>query len=167
VHTHIRLVRYAGSVPKQSWRDEPGIAAWSAFLRAHAAAVRHVDAEVRRLTGLPLPWYDVLLELNAAPGRRLRMQDLGEAVVLSRSRVSRIVDELVAAHLVCREPNPDDRRSAYAAITAEGTAQLRRAAPIYLDAIRKHFVAALDSQQVPLVEAAMSAVVDYDSRARR
>ena len=150
-------------MPTRDWRDEPGIAAWSAFLRAHARAVRRVDTEVRRRAGLPLAWYDVLLELNGAPGRRLRMQDLGEAVVLSRTRVSRIVDELVAAKLVCREANPDDRRSAYASITAEGKGQLRRAAPVYLDAIRKHFVAALDPQHVDVVRVAMSAVIDHDA----
>ena len=147
----------------RSWRDEPGIAAWSAFLRAHAAAVRRVDADVRRRTGLPLAWYDVLLELNAAPGRRLRMQDLGEAVVLSRTRVSRIVDDLVAAILVTRDPNPEDRRSAYASITAEGRAQLRKAAPVYLDAIREHFVAALEPGHVVVVAAALSAVAERNA----
>lgn len=145
------------------WREDPGILAWSAFLRAYATAVRGVDLEVRRRTGLSLAWYDVLLELSAAPERRLRMQDLGEAVVLSRTRVSRVVNELIAANLVCREPNPVDRRSAYATITTEGARELRRAAPVYLDAIRKYFVAALDRQQVAVVEAAMSAVVNYGS----
>ena len=143
-----------------NWRDEPGIAAWSAFLRAHAVAVPRIDAEVRRRTGLPLAWYDVLLELNAAPGRRLRMQDLGDAVVLSRTRVSRVVDELVDAGLVARLPNPEDRRSAYATITREGGTRLRRVAPVYLEAIRRHFVAPLDPRHVAVVEEAMSAVVD-------
>lgn len=147
---------------QRSWRDEPGLAAWSVFLRAHAAAVRRVDAEVGRRAGLALAWYDVLLELNAAPERRLRMQDLGEVAVLSRTRVSRIVDELVAAGLVRRDPNPDDRRSAYATITRKGRTRLRRAAPVYLDAIRRHFVAALDPQQIEIVQAAMSAVLDHD-----
>ncbi len=148
---------------RRSWRDEPGLAAWSAFLRAHAAAVRRVDVEVGRRAGLPLAWYDVLLELNAAPDRRLRMQDLGEAAVLSRTRVSRIVDELVVAGLVRRDPNPDDRRSAFATITGEGRTRLRRAAPVYLDAIRTHFVAALDPRQIDIVEAAMSAVLHHET----
>lgn len=150
-----------------NWREEPGIAAWSAFLRAHAAAVRRVDDEVRRRTGLPLPWYDVLLELNAAPGRRLRMQDLGEAVVLSRTRVSRVVDELVREGFVSRQPNIDDRRSAYAAITSTGRARLRKAAPVYLEAIRRHFVDALDRRHITVVEEAMSAVVDRNTPAAR
>lgn len=155
-----------GVAKRHSWRDEPGIAAWSAFLRAHAAAVHQVDVEVGRRTGLPLTWYDVLLELNTAPERRLRMQDLGEVAVLSRSRVSRIVDELVGAGFVRRDPNPHDRRSAYATITSEGRARLRRAAPVYLDAIRTHFVAALDPQQVGMVEAAMAAVANHEASSR-
>src|SRR5512132_368599 len=68
--------------------DEPdGTAAWAALLRAHAAVVPKLE---RRLadTGLPLSWYDVLLVLNAAPGRRLRMTELGSRAVLSRERVS-------------------------------------------------------------------------------
>ncbi len=165
VRTHIYSSATLHVVGRASnWRDEPGIAAWSAFLRAHAAAVRRIDLEVRRRGGLPLAWYDVLLELNAAPERRLRMQDLGNAVVLSRTRVSRIVDELVDAKLVSREPNPDDRRSAYATITGEGRARLRKAAPVYLDAIRTHFVAALDPRHVSAVHAAMSAVLEHDAR---
>ncbi len=155
----------AAMTPRTSWRNEPGLRAWSAFLRAHAAVVPRVDAEVRR-SGLPLAWYDVLLELNAAPGRRLRMLELGDAVVLSRTRVSRIVDELVAADLVRRQPNPEDRRSAYAVITDQGRAKLRRAAPVYLAAIRREFVAALDPHQVEVVEAAMSAVVDHPAQER-
>lgn len=89
------------------------------------------------------------------------MQDLGQAVVLSRTRVSRIVDDLVAAGLVLRQPNPEDRRSSYATITTDGRSQLRKAAPAYLDAIREHFVAALDPRQIEVVEAAMSAVVEH------
>lgn len=146
----------------KSWRDEPGIAAWSAFVRAHAAVVPRIDAELRRRSGLPLAWYDVLLELNAAKDRRLRMQELGDVAVLSRTRVSRIVDELVADDLVSREPDPYDRRSAYATITAKGRARLRRAAPVYLEAIRTHFVVAMEPGHIAPVEAAMSAVIEHD-----
>lgn len=141
------------------WKQDPGIDAWSAFLRAHAAVVPRVDADLRAQTGLPLTWYDVLLELNAAPQRRLRMQDLAAVVVLSRTRISRVVAELEAAALVQRQPNPDDGRSAYAALTDEGRTTLRRAAPIYLAAIRRHFVAAIDPDHLQAVEAALSGVV--------
>lgn len=141
------------------WRSDEGILAWSAFLRAHAAVVRRIEADLEAGAGLPLAWYDVLLELNAAPGRRMRMQALGEAAVLSRSRVSRIVDELVAAGLAERQPNPDDRRSSYAAITDDGRRVFRRAAPVYLRAVREHFVAGLTAQQLKAVRTALEALL--------
>jgi DNA-binding MarR family transcriptional regulator len=82
--------------------------AWAALLRGHAALVPVLDKELQSACGLPLTWYDVLLELNAAPGRRLSMGELGEAAVVSRSRVSRVVDQLVAEGLVTREAHPGD-----------------------------------------------------------
>jgi DNA-binding MarR family transcriptional regulator len=141
------------------WREDEGILAWSAFLRAHAAVVRRIEADLEAKARPPLGWYDVLLELNAAPGRRMRMQELGEAAVLSRSRVSRIVDELVAAGLAERQPNPDDRRSSYAVITDEGRKVFRRAAPAYLNAVREHFASGLTDEQVTAVRSAMEALL--------
>jgi DNA-binding MarR family transcriptional regulator len=140
-------------------RDDEGIMAWSAFLRAHAAVVRRIEADLEAKSRLPLGWYDVLLELNGAPGRRMRMQQLGEAAVLSRTRVSRIVDELAAAGLVERQANPDDRRSSYAVITDEGRTVFRRAAPAYLAAVREHFVAGLTVDQVKAVRTAMETLL--------
>jgi len=69
------------------------------------------------------------LELSAASLRRLRMQDLGRRAVISRTRASRVVDELVAAGYVSREPNPDDKRSSFATMTEDGRKVFRRAAP--------------------------------------
>ncbi|HEX8771509.1 MAG TPA: MarR family transcriptional regulator [Acidimicrobiales bacterium] len=140
--------------------DELGTAAWSAFLRAHAAVVPAIDAELRRTTGLPLSWYDVLLELNGAPGRRLRMLDLGQRAVISRTRASRVVDELVAAGYVSREPNPDDRRSSFATITQEGRGVFRRAAPRYLEAVRLQFSGRLSAAQLAAVREALENVLD-------
>lgn len=137
------------------WRSDEGILTWSAFLRAHAAVVRRIEGDVEAKARLPLGWYDVLLELNAAPARRLRMQELGEAAVLSRSRVSRIVDDLVAAGLAERQPNPEDRRSSFAVITDEGRRVFRRAAPVYLQAVREHFAAGLTREQLKAVRTAM------------
>lgn len=88
--------------------------AWGALLQAHAKLIPIIDGMVRTQTGLPLSWYDVLLELSAHPDGRLRMSELGERVVLSRTRVSRVVDQLVDGGLVDKVGNPDDGRSAYA-----------------------------------------------------
>jgi DNA-binding MarR family transcriptional regulator len=114
------------------------VRAWAAVLRAHAAVVPRLERELAAV-GMPLSWYDVLLELNAAPDRRLRMTELGAKAVLSRERVSRVVDDLERAGLVRRERNPDDGRSLLAAITDDGRTRLRAAAPTYLVGIERHF----------------------------
>jgi DNA-binding MarR family transcriptional regulator len=114
-------------------------AAWSALLRVHARLVPRLDRELRDHCGLPLTWYDVLLELNSAPDRRLTMGELGEVAVVSRTRATRVVDELVAAGLVERLPHPDDRRSTIVAITESGRRRFRRAAPVYVRGIEQLF----------------------------
>jgi DNA-binding MarR family transcriptional regulator len=134
-------------------------AAWAALLRVHAALVPVLDRELQAACDLPLTWYDVLLELNAAPGRRLSMGELGRVAVVSRSRVSRVVDELVAGGLVVREANPDDRRSAYAAITEAGRDRLRSAAPIYLNGIKQHFTAQMTTAEGGTVATALEKVL--------
>lgn len=146
-----------------SERRRLAVEAWAAVLRTHAALVPRLDRTVQAGGGLPLSWYDVLLELAAAPGRRLRMTELGERVVLSRTRVSRIVDELESAGLVCREDNPDDRRSAYATLTAAGLARYRATAPHYLAAIEELFAAPLTDAQLRAVASALGKVAPRDS----
>jgi DNA-binding MarR family transcriptional regulator len=139
--------------------QDDGVAVWALFLRAHAAVVRRLDQELEEATGLPLSWYDVLLELNAVPGRRLRMRDLGERVVLSRSRVSRVVDELAGKGLVVREPDPDDGRGAYAVLTAAGRTALRTSAPVYLSGVERHFAGHLTSAQRTAIQTALTNVL--------
>ena len=129
-------------------RSRVAASAWAALLAAHTALVPRLDRALQQATGLPLSWYDVLHELAAAPGRRLTMTELAERVVLSRTRVSRIVTELEGAGLVDREGNPDDGRSAFAALTADGLARHRAAAPCYLESIEQHFAASLTDAEL-------------------
>jgi DNA-binding MarR family transcriptional regulator len=139
--------------------DDPArVGAWAALLRAHAAVVPKLE---RRLAahGMPLSWYDVLLVLNSAPGRRLRMTELGAGAVLSRERVSRVVTELERAGLVAREANPEDGRSWFAAVTPAGRSRLRAAAPIYLAGIEEHFGGHLSDAEVRTVTRALGRVV--------
>lgn len=134
-------------------------AAWAALLRVHAALTPLLDQELQAAHGLPLTWYDVLLELNAAPGRRLTMSALGAAAVVSRSRVSRVVDELVKAGLVEREANPEDKRSAFAKLTPGGRARLRAASPTYLAGIERHFTGRMTRAEAQSVTAALGKVL--------
>ena len=153
--------------PQQGERPHLGADAWGALLRVHAAVVPMLDRELQAARQLPLAWYDVLLELNSASGRRLRMSDLGAQVTLSRTRVSRLVDELGAAGLVIREANPDDRRSAYAVLTAQGRTALRGAAPVYLGGIRDHFADILSAQELRTITTALDRVIEQARRSAR
>lgn len=139
--------------------NDTDVAAWAALLRVHAALVPVLDRELQAACGLPLTWYDVLLELNSAPARRLSMGELGQKAVVSRSRVSRVVDALGAAGLVSREGNPDDRRSAYATITDAGRERLRAAAPVYLAGIRRHFTDRMTTAESGVVANALGKVL--------
>jgi DNA-binding MarR family transcriptional regulator len=141
--------------------------AWGALLQVHADLVPLLDRQVQSAAGMPLAWYDVLLELNAAPDRRLRMGELGGRVVLSRTRVSRLIDELVGAGLVARENNPDDRRSAYAVLTDLGRSRLRAAAPPYLAGIAAHFGRHLSDEELDVLATALWRVHTAFTESRR
>ncbi|WP_370249766.1 MarR family winged helix-turn-helix transcriptional regulator [Nocardioides sp.] len=134
--------------------------AWGSVLRAHALLVPRMDRELQAQTGLPLRWFDVLLELDAAPEGRLTMTQLADRVVLSRTRVSRVVDELAGAGLVARETNAQDRRSAFAVLTPAGRAAFVGAAPVYRGLIRGLFAGDLDDAELTTIRDALGRVVD-------
>ena len=140
--------------------DRDPVAAWQAVLRAQNRALRAIEQDLHDKGLIPLSWYDVLLELNAAPGRQLRMQDLAARVVLSRTRVSRLVSELERVGYIERVPDPDDGRATLARITPEGRAARRDAAPIYLAGIEKHFNRHLTAAQQDAVAKGLQRVVD-------
>lgn len=124
------------------------------MLQAYNAALRAIDADVQRAGGVPLTWYDVLLELNAGRARRLRMNDLAHRVVLSRTRVSRLVDEMRVAGLVDKVRDDKDRRVVWAVMTRAGARAFRLTAPRYLRGIEMHFSRYLsDSEKQTLATA--------------
>src|SRR3954468_4156221 len=141
--------------------EEPdGLAAFAALLQVQAAVVRKLEERLEEHRLVPIAQYDVLLELNAAPGRRLRMQQLSDRVVLSRSRVSGGVDEMEKAGLVRREPDPADRGAAFAVITDDGRTALRKAAPVYLQGIEEEFLSHLTAGERKAVERSLHKVLD-------
>ena len=121
--------------------DDPRLRAWVAFLRAHAAVSRRLEAELAAERGLSLAEYDALVQLAVADDRRLRMSELADRVVLSRSGVSRLVDRLVADGLVTRRACPNDARGSWAELTPAGIDRLRDAAPVHLRGVEAHFLA--------------------------
>jgi len=136
------------------------VAAWRAVLLAQSRVVRAIERDLDVAGAISLGWYDVLLEINAAPHRRLRMQELAARAVLSRTRVSRIVGELVEAGYVERLPDPDDGRAWLATMTADGRAALKRTAPLYLDGIDRHFNRHLSADDQRRIAGALQQVVD-------
>jgi DNA-binding MarR family transcriptional regulator len=141
------------------------VTAWAGLLRVHAAVVPKLAKELATV-GLPISWYDVLLVLNAAPDRRLRMTELGEQAVLSREQISRVVTELERAGLVERTPNPDDKRSSYATITPAGRTRLREAAPTYLAAIERHYTRHLTDSEIRTLVRALGKVLAAEEPGR-
>lgn len=96
------------------------------------AAVGRLERDLSVRVDLPLAWYDVLLQRAEAPGRRLRMAELADRVLLSRSGLTRLADRLAADGLVSREPFPRDARGLYTVLSDAGLARLRKAAPVHL-----------------------------------
>jgi DNA-binding MarR family transcriptional regulator len=117
------------------------LAAWRGMLRVHSALVRELDAELEASHGLPLTHYDVLIYLRSAPGRRLRMAELADSVLLSRSGVTRLVDRLERQGLLERDTCLDDGRGTFAVLTDKGEELLARARPSHLDGVRRRFLA--------------------------
>ena len=148
--------------------DDDGMkpfAAWRAVLLAQSRAMRAIERDLDTSGQISIMWYDVLLELNAADGRRLRMQDLAMKAVLSRTRVSRIVTELEAAGLVERIADAEDGRATLARITAQGRSALKRAAPVYLAGIDEHFTRHLTKiQQQTMVEGLQRVIEFHDAQ---
>src|SRR5919109_1889450 len=96
------------------------LGAWRGLLRVHAALVRELDAELGAAHSLPLTSYDVLINLQAAPDKRMRMAELADTVLLSRSGVTRLVDRLVRDGLIVRDACESDGRGSFAVLTEAG-----------------------------------------------
>jgi DNA-binding MarR family transcriptional regulator len=116
------------------------LGAWRGLLRVHAALVRELDAELLAKNDLPLSSYDVLIYLGAAPGKRLRMAELADSVLLSRSGVTRLVDRLEREGLIVRDACTSDGRGLYAVLTEKGEEVLARARPTHLAGVRERFL---------------------------
>jgi DNA-binding MarR family transcriptional regulator len=116
------------------------LAAWRGLLRVHSALVKALDAELLAGHDLPLSSYEVLINLQAAPGRRRRMAELAESVLLSRSGMTRLVDRLERDGLLERDSCSSDGRGTFAVLTDAGEAMLSRARATHLDGVRERFL---------------------------
>jgi DNA-binding MarR family transcriptional regulator len=140
--------------------DELELDAWRGFLRAHATLVRELDEELTERHGLPLSSYDVLVQLDESPDGRLRMSSLADAVLLSRSGLSRLVTRLEKQGLLEREECASDARGAFAAITDDGRARLAEARATHRAGVRKRFLDKLGEREQRQLTRAWSRLLD-------
>jgi DNA-binding MarR family transcriptional regulator len=119
-------------------RDE--LAAWRGMLRVHSDMTRVLDAELTHRHGLPLTSYEVLLFLADSPDGRMRMSELADSVLLSRSGLTRLVDRLERDGLLEREQCEEDARGYFAAITDRGRALFTEARRTHLAGVRERFL---------------------------
>jgi DNA-binding MarR family transcriptional regulator len=138
---------------------KPHLDAWRALLRGQALLIEEVERRLAAADLPPLGWYDVLTELDKAGGR-LRIHELADAVILSRSGLSRLLDRLESASLLTREPCEDDRRGAYAVITPEGRRMLERMWPVYERCLAEHFTPSIGSGDARAIRSALDRVTD-------
>jgi len=116
------------------------LAAWRGFLRAHSALTRSLDAELVAEHGLSLSSYEVLLFLVDAPGGLMRMSDLADSVLLSRSGLTRLVDRLERQGLVRRASCPSDLRGQNAIVTERGREVFAAARRTHLAGVRERYL---------------------------
>jgi DNA-binding MarR family transcriptional regulator len=135
-----------------------GFEAWRLLLRAHATLVRRLDTDLERETGLALADFDVLAQLAVAHGS-LRMTELADRALISRSGMSRRVARLAGEGLVRRDKADTDARGVVVTLTEAGKGRLAETAPVHARGISKLFVAQLDDQELALLERALNKVI--------
>jgi DNA-binding MarR family transcriptional regulator len=141
--------------------------AWYETLRAYTVLLDVMDAELQADCGVPLAWYDVLVEISNAPGQSIRMNDLADKVLLSRSWLTRRVTQLEHAGLVERRSANGDGRGIVAAMTTSGQEAFAAMERSHARSIRRHFSDHLDDDEAAVIAAAFARIADHGTRTLR
>jgi DNA-binding MarR family transcriptional regulator len=130
------------------WLDEDEQRAWRAWLYSSLLLQDRLDRELTRETGISHAYYEILVALSEAPERRMRMSELADTCLSSRSRLSHAVSRLEERGWVRRQVCSEDGRGLLAVLTDEGFAALEAAAPVHVESVRTHLFDQLGPQQV-------------------
>jgi DNA-binding MarR family transcriptional regulator len=136
------------------------LSVWRTFLRAYAIINARLEHDLVDAHELPLPWYEVLLHLAEAPVQRMRMTDLADRVLLSRSGLTRLVDRLESEGLVKREACPSDARGTFTVLTRTGHERLSEAAPTYLHGIASYVADPLSGPELDTLHELLVRLLD-------
>jgi DNA-binding MarR family transcriptional regulator len=131
--------------------------AWRLYFESALALVDVLDAELEHDTGIPLRWYDALVHLEESPDG-LRMNELAERILYSKSGFTRVVDRLEAADLVRRVRPENDRRSILVVLTEQGRAMIHEARRHHRHAIEQHFSRHLTDADIKALTRALDKV---------
>ena len=132
--------------------DNKRNAVWRLFITANVKLLDRIGEKFSQ-AGLPtMDWYDVLLMLKEAPEHRLRLSDLAEKALLSRSNLTHLVDRLEKAELLYRERCPSDRRGTYAVLTEAGLAMQQKMWAVYSEGIAEYFGSHLDDEELQVMQ---------------
>jgi DNA-binding MarR family transcriptional regulator len=129
---------------------------WRLFLTAHAKLLDRIETKLAEADLPSLEWYDVLFTLKEAPEHRLRLSEVADKVLLSRSNLTRLVDRLEAAELLRRERCPSDRRGAFAVLTPAGLAMQQAIWTVYSQSILDCFGAHLSPEDSQVLHQAFA-----------
>ena len=132
--------------------------AWRLFLEAHASLTRVLERELMDERQLPLTWYDVLVQLEEAGGS-LRMHELADRLLLSRSATTRFVERVEKRELIERRACPEDRRGTHVVLTEVGREALRSASPVHLAGVEEHFAGRLSESDTTALTNALKKLV--------
>jgi DNA-binding MarR family transcriptional regulator len=134
-----------------------GLRAWDALLRAHATLLRELETDLESKAGLALADFDVLAQLAIAGGS-LRMTELADRALISRSGMTRRVTRLVHERLVRRDHADADGRGVVVQLTKAGLDRLTVAAPVHMRGVSDLFIGKLDDQELAVLESALAKV---------
>jgi DNA-binding MarR family transcriptional regulator len=136
------------SAGEPRWLDAEEQRAWRAWLYSAQLMLDRLDRELTRETGISHAYYEILVALSEAPDRALRMSELADRCLSSRSRLSHAVSRLEERGWVRRQVCAEDGRGQLAVLTDEGFAALEAAAPVHVESVRTHLFDQLSPEQV-------------------
>ncbi|SCX37716.1 transcriptional regulator, MarR family [Klenkia marina] len=141
------------SAPSQPrWLSPDEQRAWRAWLYSTLLLQERLDRDLTRSTGISHAYYEILVQLSEAPDRALRMSDLADRCLSSRSRLSHAVSRLQERGWVARRTCETDGRGQLAVLTDEGFGALEQAAPVHVESVRSHLFDQLSAEQVAALE---------------
>lgn len=146
------------SLNEPRWLDQDEMAAWRGFVTASNLLNRRLERQLKEDSGLSHQQYEILVHLSAAPGDSLRMTELADKLVTSKSGLTYQVTQLEKAGLVARRSCPSDVRGVIAELTDQGREMLRMAAPGHVALVRELLIDVLTREQLAVLAEGLGAV---------